>query len=69
MLSMGICLASGTLAVSMAVSGHAHPRLSDFSVAFLTVTAISITASPVCLRLPINAGDVMSGYRPRKARA
>jgi EmrB/QacA subfamily drug resistance transporter len=69
MLSMGICFASGTLAASMAWSGHGHPHLSDFSVAFLTVTAISITASPVCLRLSENAGNAMSGYRPRKTGA
>jgi EmrB/QacA subfamily drug resistance transporter len=62
MLSMGICLSSGTLALSMAISGHLRPQLSDFSVAFLTVTAISILCSPVSLRLSPDAGDAMTGY-------
>jgi hypothetical protein len=62
MLSMGICISSGLLALSMGLSGHLIPHLSDFSVAFLGVTAISIIASPVCARLPVNAGSSMTGH-------
>jgi EmrB/QacA subfamily drug resistance transporter len=62
MLSMGICVSSALLALSMALAGHRIPHLSDFSVAFLGVTLISILASPVCARLPRNAGSVMSGH-------
>ena len=62
MLSLGICISSGVLALSMLLSGHAALHLSDFSVAFLTVTAISFMAAPVCARLPRNAGAAMSGH-------
>ena len=63
MLSLGICISSATLALSMALSGHPTPHLADFSVAFLVVTAISLVAAPVCARLPRNAGAAMSGHR------
>ena len=65
MLSMGICISSAVLALAMALSGHAGPQLSDFSVAFLVVTTISFLASPVCARLPVDAGIAMSGHEDR----
>jgi len=65
MLSMGICISSGLLGVSMVMTGHLIPHLSDFSVAFLGVTAISFIASPVCARLPVNAGSSMTGHVER----
>jgi len=61
-LSLGICLSSAALAVSIALSGHTGPRLSDFSWAFLAVTTVSFLAAPVCARLPRNAGAAMSGH-------
>jgi EmrB/QacA subfamily drug resistance transporter len=69
MLSMGICISSGALALSIALSGHAQPSLFDFTVAFLTVTTISILASPVCARLPKDAGDAMSGHDTKNQAA
>jgi MFS family permease len=60
-LSLGICVASGALHFSVAWSGHATAGLSDFSVAFLVVTGISLLASPVSLAFPRNAGDQMRG--------
>jgi EmrB/QacA subfamily drug resistance transporter len=63
MLSMGICVSSALLALSMSISGHGSPRLSDFTVAFIGVTLISFLASPVCAQLPRNAGAAMSGHR------
>jgi len=62
MLSMGICVSAGLLALSMVLAGHPVPHLSDFSAAFLGVTAISFMASPVCARLPRNAGSAMTGH-------
>jgi hypothetical protein len=62
MLSTGICIASGLLAVSIALAHHTGPHLSDFSVAFLGVTALSFLASPVCARLPRDAGAAMTGH-------
>ena len=61
-LSVGICVSSGVLALSIGISRHGTPRLSDFSVAFLVVTAISFLASPVLSRLPVGAGAAMSGH-------
>jgi hypothetical protein len=62
MLSMGICISSGLLALSMSVSGHLTPHLPDFTVAFIGVTLISILSAPVCARLPRNAGSAMTGH-------
>lgn len=61
-LSVGICVSAGLLALSMLLTGHLVPHLSDFSAAFLGVTAISFMASPVCARLPRNAGSAMTGH-------
>ena len=61
-LSLGICVSSGILGLSMLVAGHRIPQLSDFSLAFLGVTAISFLASPTCSRMPLNAGEAMTGH-------
>jgi hypothetical protein len=61
-LSLGICVSSAILSLSMAVSGHRSPQLMDFSLAFLGVTAISFMASPLCARMPRNAGEAMTGH-------
>jgi len=62
MLTLGICVAAATLSATLALSGHGQPRLPDFSAAFLVVTTLSLMASPVCARLPRNAGDEISGH-------
>ena len=62
LLSVGICVSAALLALSMAVGGHRGPHLSDFTVAFMGVTAISLFASPVCARLPRNVGSTMTGH-------
>ena len=46
MLSAGICTAAMALTGSKLAFGHDHPGLTDFSVAFLVVTAISLLAAP-----------------------
>jgi hypothetical protein len=66
-LSLGICISSAVLTLTIFLFGHSGPQLSDFSIAFLVVTAISFTASPLCARLPVDAGNAMSGYRPPDA--
>jgi len=65
LLSVGICVSAALLALSMGLAGHRGPHLSDFSVAFLGVTAISLFASPVCARLPRNTGAAMTGHGNR----
>jgi EmrB/QacA subfamily drug resistance transporter len=64
LLSLGICISAATLAVSMALSGHATALFSDFSAAFLVIAAISALAFFACLRFPRNAGSEMSGHQP-----
>jgi EmrB/QacA subfamily drug resistance transporter len=61
MLTIGICLAAGSLSASLLVTGHPQPLLSDYSVAFLTVALVSLAASPTCARLPRDAGAELSG--------
>ncbi|BDU76036.1 MFS transporter [Mesoterricola sediminis] len=62
MLSMGICVSTLVLAASTRLQGHDAPHLGDFSAAFLVVTFISLLASPICARLPRDAGAVMTGH-------
>jgi EmrB/QacA subfamily drug resistance transporter len=68
MLSMGICVAAGALAVSSAVAGHASPHASDFRIAFLVVSLASLLCGPLCAALPENAGAEMSGHRKPAAQ-
>ncbi|MEJ1976313.1 MAG: MFS transporter [Acetobacteraceae bacterium] len=56
MLTLGICASAGSLAASLALTGHAQPLLSDYSAAFLVVATISLLASPACSRLPRGCG-------------
>jgi EmrB/QacA subfamily drug resistance transporter len=69
MLSMGICVAAGALALSSAIAGHHNPELSDFRVAFLVVSFASLFCGPLCAQLPAGAGAEMSGHRGRTAAA
>ena len=66
MLSLGICIGALALHGSMAYGGNSEPVLHDFSVAFIVVTAISITATIWNFRFGPNAGSEISGYRAKK---
>jgi MFS family permease len=68
MLSLGICVSAGALHASVALAGRDHAVLSDFSVAFLVVTSVSLFAAPVCARLPKNAGANISGHQTREQK-
>jgi EmrB/QacA subfamily drug resistance transporter len=61
MLSAGICVAAGVLAVSMHAQGHEHAMLGDFSVAWVVVGMITLVAPLICTRFKRDAGDDMSG--------
>ena len=61
MMSLGICVGAMALTASQFFHNHPSPLPIDFSVAFLTVTAISILASPVNRNLPVKAGSEMVG--------
>ena len=60
-LTLGICVGAGSLAASSALLGHQHPAVSDYSMAFLVVSGISLLAAPVCMRLPTSAGQQLLG--------
>jgi EmrB/QacA subfamily drug resistance transporter len=61
MLSVGICVAAIILNVATGLRGESLATLGDFSLAFLIVSAISLIASPICARLPADAGDNIAG--------
>ncbi|WP_158742699.1 MFS transporter [Acidisphaera sp. L21] len=66
MLTLGICTAAAALGGSLAVTGHTHPLLIDYSVAFIVVALVALAAAPTCARLPRDAGDELSGRVSRK---
>ena len=68
MLSFGICTGALALTVSKFLAGRPYASVSDFSAAFLIVTAISLLAAPVCLGYPRNAGAEMSGHATGRRR-
>lgn len=62
MLSLGICIAALSLHGSMSVQGHAVPQLSDFSLVFGVVVAISLLATVWNLQFSADAGREISGH-------
>ena len=65
MLSLGICVGAGALHLGMAATGRQTPSFGDFTLAFLTVTAISALATIWHLKLAPDAGDGLSGRAPK----
>jgi EmrB/QacA subfamily drug resistance transporter len=63
MLSAGICVAAAALSASLAWHHRSVAQLGDFSVAWMTVGAISLLASPVCARFARDVGHDMTGRR------
>ena len=66
MLSVGICVAALVLDLSMLAQGHPYPAFTDFSAAFLVVTAISLTATLFNIRFTPTSGADISGHRQIK---
>lgn len=62
MLSLGVCAGAIALHGAMLLAGHQHPAVSDFSVAFWSVCAISLTATIWNLRFAPDAGAEISGH-------
>ncbi len=67
MLSLGICVAALALHGSMFVQDHSKAELDDFSVAFIVVTLISMSATFWNSRFSKTAGAEMSGYKSKQA--
>ncbi|MFX8883389.1 hypothetical protein ABTM86_19465, partial [Acinetobacter baumannii] len=63
MLSLGICTGALVLHGAILTQGHTRPELSDFSIAFLVVTGISLLATIWNLRFSRTAGEDMRGRR------
>jgi EmrB/QacA subfamily drug resistance transporter len=68
MLSLGICVGAGALHIGMLATHTVTPRLPDFTLAFLVVTAISALATVWNLRFASDAGEELSG-RVRERRS
>lgn len=63
MLSLGICIAAGSLTFTCHLYGHAQPIAHDFMIAFLSVGVISFLAAPISACLSPNAGAALSGKK------
>ena len=61
MLSLGICIGATALHVSMLWRGASSVTFPDFTFAFWTVTAISLTAILVNAKFDPQAGAELSG--------
>jgi MFS family permease len=64
-LTLGVTVGAASLAVSMALDGHANPEIVDFAAAFFVVGLCSLVASPISLMMPANAADDVTGHRSR----
>ncbi|GAB0119348.1 DHA2 family efflux MFS transporter permease subunit [Acidisoma sp. 7E03] len=62
-LTAGVTLGAAALGLAGFLAGKPHPRLEDFSAAFLVVAAVMLPAAFLALRLPQDAGAEMSGHR------
>ncbi len=63
LLTLGICVAAGVLAVSIAMRGVGRAGLVDFSVAFAVVGAVALIAPLVSSWLAPDAGSELSGHK------
>jgi EmrB/QacA subfamily drug resistance transporter len=65
MLSLGICAGAAALQGAMVLRGHHLPQFVDFTAAFWTVAAVSLTATIWNRRFAHDAGHEISGHTPR----
>jgi EmrB/QacA subfamily drug resistance transporter len=66
MLSLGVCVGAGALHVGLLFNGGTVPRLRDFTLAFLVVTAVSASATLWNRRFSPTAGAELSGHGTRE---
>ncbi|WP_234731054.1 MFS transporter [Acidocella facilis] len=62
-LTMGVVVGAASLEISSFLTGHTTPSLSDYDIAFIVVSLVALLASPLCARLPRDAGDALTGHR------
>ncbi|HEX7814043.1 MFS transporter [Dyella sp.] len=65
MLSVGVCAGALILKTAMVAGGSKQPELSDFSIAFLVVTLISLSSTRWHVKFAPDAGHELSGHRSR----
>jgi MFS family permease len=63
-LALGVAFGATILEVSAALTGS-HLQLADFHLAFVIVAAFSLLALIPLFRLDKNAGEAISGHRPK----
>jgi Major Facilitator Superfamily len=62
-LTMGVAVGATALELATIASGRSVPVPIDFSVAFLVVAVVSLTAAPIALAMQHDAGAELSGQR------
>ncbi|MBS4074444.1 MFS transporter [Ameyamaea chiangmaiensis] len=67
-LSLGVCLAAATLAITRALRHHASSTPGDFSVGFLVAGLVALLAAPTAALLSPRAGAELSGHAARTQR-
>ena len=67
-LTLGIAMSAAALAASEYLLGHPQLTLTDFSVAFLAVTVVSLAAPLLSRQFDKSAGAELSGHRNRPAK-
>jgi EmrB/QacA subfamily drug resistance transporter len=60
---LGISAGAVSLEISMALAGRSVPVPIDFSHGFLVVALFTLSAAPIALLMPRNAGDELTGRR------
>ncbi len=63
MLSFGVCSGALILKLSMGLEHHREPQIADFSIAFLLVTAISLSSTRWHMAFAPDVGHELSGHR------
>ncbi len=68
-VSLGVAVGAMAVEVSEWARGHALPQTADFATAFVVVGLMSMASALLMLRLPLGAGDEISGRTvpPREA--
>lgn len=61
--TIGVSAGAVALEIARVFSGHATAGVSDFSVAFLVVGVLTLSAAPVAVLMPATAGDDLTGRR------
>lgn len=59
--TIGVSAGAASLEIARIFSGHETPLPADFSVAFLVVGAMTLSAAPVALLMSRSAGDDLTG--------